>query len=711
MVRQCSVTVTAGFPAESGTAHEIVLKNNRYTHQVDQCTCKMLLKSVPNSTSLFKFCTSSSNYTTTIRNLFVQTSHLQPRKPRWTDQSEDNYSGRSVSASSHGALHQNKYSEKDDSVLLKCRQLIMSEPDTTMDSENSDISYYAKFGLVRLDSDNKSHLRGHDGELADDLNVVDEQYFGGVQISGKYECLPDDQSKNLTETESEPGEFIDRHYFGTSLDQDVQKESNITNISISHSKQDLNKEKLNYVDEVFFQDETSEESAVHQRREFQRDHDIRVIGDFEKSLLDVDHAEDVHSAPSLSPHAKKLESDLLHEYTSKIKPSVHDKEILSQENSTTDAAERAGSPSDVGVPVLDDAVLDENCSPTILTETKFFNNTKHEPPPNSAFEYAVNLRKQKKEALQETSESGILYVPRYKKIINSVLDLTQLSKYELRGKLEKWIIYDENDIVGFYKPYGLRAHGGGEVRSKGALTLTDLLPELCKIVSADHLYHIHRLDANTTGVLLFARTEATAMKLRQMFKEHTLIKTYLAIVKNVPSLAHGLIDVPLKEGMVDGKTRMVPRPDVEGLQQRNKKTFKAVTKFKVLSKYHSAALVSAQPVTGVKHQIRAHLGLVLNCPILADHKYSSSTRMVPQKLPSDILQTLQIKQSRVRDLPIMLHSSSIFLPQFVDGKNLKISCPPPPHFTIAMKALKLSSSRNATQQKSFDYVDLASTNL
>ncbi|XP_018020794.1 uncharacterized protein LOC108677145 [Hyalella azteca] len=623
--------------------------------------------------------------------------------------------------SAEALLTKTRKAKLEDPVAMKWKLHLMSQASTDLDPEDSEFLYVTRFGSVRLDNDNKHHTELGEDTLTDqpivhndEMNLIDQQYFDVEMLSRNYPPVTEEKNQTLN-ADSDPATFIDQQYFGDALDRSLPRETAASDLPLPNFKQELNNEELNYIDEIFFKDEIQSKHDSSQRNELPG----RKMGDFERSLLDIDDCDsNSETVPILSPHAKKLQDELLLKFREKILPNKSiSGEVPSLDRTPKPNAESlhtSTKSTSVKADILDESAYDADGSKTIHVSKEWFSKNKIElkVAPDSALSYALKLRKDKKEKnLQEESEDGSIYVPTYKRIISSVLDLRKLSKYDLKRKLKDWIIYDDNDIVGIYKPYGLRAHGGGDKRWEGSWTLTDLMPELCNILDAQQLHHIHRLDANTSGVLLFGRTEEVAQKLRQMFKEHTIIKTYLAIVKNIPSIAHGLIDVPLKEGVVDGKVRMVLRPVIEGVNQRRQGGHKAVTKFKLLSCCNSAGLMSAQPVTGVKHQIRAHLGLVLNCPILADHKYSSSSKMVPQKLPSDILHRLHLKQSKVRDLPMMLHASSVFLPQFCDGKNIKISCPPPPHFTLAMKALKLSSALNHTQQKSLDFVDLAREQL
>ncbi|KAG0719595.1 Mitochondrial RNA pseudouridine synthase Rpusd4 [Chionoecetes opilio] len=318
------------------------------------------------------------------------------------------------------------------------------------------------------------------------------------------------------------------------------------------------------------------------------------------------------------------------------------------------------------------------------------NTADNSEAPESAYEYVLNKRREEhknKYGLAQTPGDGSS--KSYKKILSLLSEKSKdrYTRYEVLKSLKSSILYNDHDIVGLHKPYGIAMHGGTDSQHH---VLTDYLPDLAHFLQAEALYPVHRLDATTTGVVLLARTPAMADILKSLFKERKLKKTYWAITKGIPKPLQGIIDIPIAEGTVDGRRRMVLKPDVKELRSTSSSSKLAITKFRTISHRESAALVELFPMTGVKHQLRVHLAFGLSCPVFGDHKYSHVKKMAPQALPGDMLDKLKMKQSKVRQLPLFLHCKSILVPEIVDGRNIFIQSKIPAYFNKALTILKLN---------------------
>lgn len=310
--------------------------------------------------------------------------------------------------------------------------------------------------------------------------------------------------------------------------------------------------------------------------------------------------------------------------------------------------------------------------------------------PESAEEVAM----QKRAELEEESGRRLfgrinakkLDTQGFRILSGQVPDFTSVPSVEIADLLRKNILYNSDDIVAINKPYGLSSSKGAGTRVSVEHLLGDLLP-------STKLYLVSGIGKETTGILLLAKTLKMAEQLQQALVKEDTIKRYLVITKNVPKLPKGEINIPIGEGKVDGKVRKNLRPygDSEmGIPSKlSKSAERAVTRYEVLSKQDWCALLECLPLTNVKHQIRVHLAFGLNCPILGDHKYSHFDKIAPMKLHADLLNKLHVRQSKVRHIAMHIHARAIIIPEFLDGRNLLISAPLPPHFIKNLKTLNL----------------------
>ncbi len=174
---------------------------------------------------------------------------------------------------------------------------------------------------------------------------------------------------------------------------------------------------------------------------------------------------------------------------------------------------------------------------------------------------------------------------------------------ELQTKLLDSIIYQDNDIVVFNKPQGISSQGGINIRNS--------IDKILKAALKKEVYLVHRLDQDTSGVMVVALNTKTARNLSEAFKFQKVKKTYIALTCGYPRPPKGFIDLPL---ITDNKEKMIV-DKVHGKQSR--------TDYQLLKRYKNyTALVQCSPLTGRKHQIRAHLSYGLNCPIIGDRLYA-----------------------------------------------------------------------------------------
>lgn len=174
------------------------------------------------------------------------------------------------------------------------------------------------------------------------------------------------------------------------------------------------------------------------------------------------------------------------------------------------------------------------------------------------------------------------------------------------------VIHEDSEVLVLNKPAGLSSQGGrGQVT-----TLDDLLGAFAK-PSGRKPQLVHRLDRDTSGVILAARSQPAASFLGKAVMARRFTKTYLAVVAGPPVPEEGEIDVPLRR-VEEGKEAYsrAAAPDHPDAQA-------ALTRYRTLASNSRAALVELEPVTGRMHQLRVHLASV-GRPIAGDPRYGGT---------------------------------------------------------------------------------------
>lgn len=222
--------------------------------------------------------------------------------------------------------------------------------------------------------------------------------------------------------------------------------------------------------------------------------------------------------------------------------------------------------------------------------------------------------------------------------------------------LRSLVIDEDAHILVLNKPAGLSSQGGrGQTR-----TLDDLLHAFAK-PSGRRPVLVHRLDRDTSGVILAARSKPAASFLGKALMARRFRKTYLALVAAPPEPASGAVDVPLRrdEGGREAVMRATApeHPDAEA----------ALTRYRTLAAGAGGALLELEPVTGRMHQLRVHLAH-LGRPIAGDARYGGALVLGGGAIPR-----------------LMLHAARLEFPH-PEGGRRTVEAGPPSDFVDALAA-------------------------
>ena len=231
-------------------------------------------------------------------------------------------------------------------------------------------------------------------------------------------------------------------------------------------------------------------------------------------------------------------------------------------------------------------------------------------------------------------------------------------------ELEDMLLYRDEQLLVLNKPAGLPVQGG-----PGITRHLDGMLDALRGSGADRPRLVHRLDRDTSGVLVLARTPGVAAKLASAFRTRDVEKTYWALVAGRPIPSEGRIDLSLRReaGPRGERTRAAERDDEEAAR--------AITDFRTLDSAGSrVAWLELKPLTGRTHQLRVHC-VALRTPIVGDLKYHEPDQN-------------NAFSAEIYGLPeqLHLHARALDLPHPAGGR-VRVEAPLPPHMRESFRTL------------------------
>jgi 23S rRNA pseudouridine1911/1915/1917 synthase len=243
-------------------------------------------------------------------------------------------------------------------------------------------------------------------------------------------------------------------------------------------------------------------------------------------------------------------------------------------------------------------------------------------------------------------------------------------KRKLKWRLESTrseIVHEDDHLVVLNKPANL-------------LVLPDRynvkLPNLYGIFTEElgKIFVVHRLDKETSGLIVFAKTAEAHAALNEQFEGRSVEKFYEALVVGVPANSEGTIDLPLGERTRDRGVVKVDR----------KAGKRSVTRYKVLEQFDGFAHLEARPATGRTHQIRVHLQAI-GMPILADRLYGDGRGFYLSRVKPGY--KIQGEEKPLLDRAA-LHAASISFDHPATGERMTFSAPLPKDMSSVLKYLR-----------------------
>ena len=223
------------------------------------------------------------------------------------------------------------------------------------------------------------------------------------------------------------------------------------------------------------------------------------------------------------------------------------------------------------------------------------------------------------------------------------------------------IIYEDNDIIVINKPKGMVVHPGNGNPDN---TLVNAVLAHCKgslsgIGGEIRPGIVHRIDKDTSGLIIVAKNDKSHINLSEQIKNHEVTKIYTALVKGNISEDEATIDMPIGRDKKDRKKMSVTRDGKE-----------AVSHIKVVKRYGNYTLIRVKIDTGRTHQIRVHMAKIGH-PVIGDEVYSSGKNEFGVKGQ-------------------MLHSTILKFKHPISGKEIMLEAPLPQYFEDVLSKLDKS---------------------
>ncbi len=214
----------------------------------------------------------------------------------------------------------------------------------------------------------------------------------------------------------------------------------------------------------------------------------------------------------------------------------------------------------------------------------------------------VRVNKKRVKAEYKLQSGDVVRIPPVTVTEKSQEDVAPSTKLNKVAELESKIIYEDEHLLVLNKPSGTAVHGGSGLKFGAIEALRALRPD------ARFLELVHRIDRDTSGILLVAKKRSALRHLQAQFRDKTVNKYYFALVMGKWKPSCKVINAPLLKNEVNSIVRVNPKGKP------------SETRFKILESFEQATFIQASPITGRTHQIRVHTQYAGH-PIAWDERY------------------------------------------------------------------------------------------
>ena len=249
----------------------------------------------------------------------------------------------------------------------------------------------------------------------------------------------------------------------------------------------------------------------------------------------------------------------------------------------------------------------------------------------------------------------------YKVMINDVITIEEVQAQPIELKAQEIpieIVYEDSDIIVVNKPKGMVVH---PANGNPDGTLVNAIMAICKdslsgIGGEIRPGIVHRIDKDTSGLLIVAKNDKAHVNMSEQIKNHEVKKTYIALVRGVIKENEATIDMPIGRSNSDRKKMAI-----------NKNGKNALTHIKVLKRYDKYTLLEINIETGRTHQIRVHLSHI-GYPIIGDYIYSNG-------------------KNKFGVVGQCLHAKNLEFKHPITGEDMKLEAPLPEYFEDILKKI------------------------